>query len=266
MADTWGGAIFPAIMKTQENPVVLHSTAAVLSARHVPSMLLLALAAGAVNAGAFAACERFVTHVTGTVTQIGLDVGKWVLMLEYTAVLIGFIMGAMASVLALQGRALSGKRPLHAVPLFGTAFVLIAIGLLGSTGVFGPIGGQIEEPADFALLFGLAFAMGLMNASVASSTAVAVRTTHMTGPATDFGVSLAVAWFSEGEKRREALQLAALRGGKLVAFTAGAALMFPFIAQVGHVAFVAPAVLIAAATLRSFVIAPDAVAVSPRTA
>jgi uncharacterized membrane protein YoaK (UPF0700 family) len=204
------GAIFPAIMKTNENPVVLHSTAAVLSARHAPSMLLLALAAGAVNAGAFAACERFVTHVTGTVTQIGLDVGEWVLMLEYTAVLIGFILGAMASVVAIQGRALTGKRPLHAVPLVATAIVLIAIGLAGSAGAFGPIGGQIEEVADFALLFCLAFAMGLMNASVASSTAVAVRTTHMTGPATDFGVSLAVAWFSRGEKRCVDLKMSGL--------------------------------------------------------
>jgi uncharacterized membrane protein YoaK (UPF0700 family) len=91
-----------------------------------------------------------------------------------------------------------------------------------------------------------------MNASVASSTAVAVRTTHMTGPATDFGVSLAVAWFSEGAKRQEALQLAALRGGKLVAFIVGAALMFPLITRVGHAAFLAPALAIAAATVRSF--------------
>jgi len=34
----------------------------------------------------------------------------------------------------------------------------------------------------------LAFAMGLMNATVATTTSLAVRTSHMTGPASDFGV------------------------------------------------------------------------------
>jgi uncharacterized membrane protein YoaK (UPF0700 family) len=230
-------------------------------------MVLLALGAGAVNAGAFAACERFVTHVTGTATRIGIDTGSWLLMAEYTGVLLAFIVGAMASVLALQGRALRGKRPLHAVPLLVTAALLVAVAVLGSTGFFGPIGGQVEEPSDFALLLVLALAMGLMNAGVASSTAIAVRTTHMTGPATDFGVSLAVAWLSDGAKRREALQLAALRGGKLAAFIAGAALMFPFVERVGHAAFIAPAAVVLIAAVRSFL--PSAsvnVVAVPRTA
>lgn len=61
---------------TTPNPNVLLSAPEVLSRRHTPSMLLLALAAGAVNAGALAVCERFVTHVTGTVTRIGADAGQ----------------------------------------------------------------------------------------------------------------------------------------------------------------------------------------------
>jgi uncharacterized membrane protein YoaK (UPF0700 family) len=150
------------------------------------------------------------------------------------------------------------------VPLFGTVAALIAVAMLGIAGFFGPLGGQLEEPADFALLLGCAFAMGLMNATVASSTAIAVRTTHMTGPATDFGVSLATAWFSEGAKRREALRVAALRGGKLLAFIGGAALMFPFIARLGHAAFLAPALIISFATVRSFL--PTAALAVPRTA
>ncbi len=251
-------------MQREELPSVLHSASAVLSRRHAPSMLLLALSAGAVNAGAFAACDRFVTHVTGTATRIGIDLGRWLLMAEYCAVLLAFIAGAMASVVAIQGRALRGKRPLHAVPLWVTAATLVAVGLLGSRGFFGPLGGTVEEPGDFALLIALAGAMGLMNAAVASSTAIAVRTTHMTGPATDFGVSLAVAMFSRGSKRREALGLAALRGGKVAAFITGAALMFPLMTAVGHAAFIAPAAVIALAALRSFVPAEErALSLSP---
>jgi uncharacterized membrane protein YoaK (UPF0700 family) len=214
--------------------------------------MILALAAGAVNAGAFVACERFVTHMTGIVTRIGLDSGAWGLVLEYALVLAGFIAGAMVSVFAIQGRVLRGKRPLHALPLFTVALVLAAVGFAGHLNAFGPIGAPVEETTDFAFLGILAFAMGLMNASVATSTALAVRTTHMTGPATDFGVQLAVAWLTKGEERTRALWIAALRGGKLVSFSLGAVLMVPAVSAVGYLAFAAPAALVLFATVRSF--------------
>lgn len=237
---------------TTSNPNVLLSAPEVLSRRHTPSMLLLALGAGAVNAGAFAVCERFVTHVTGTVTRIGVDAGQWLLMLEYSMVLAAFIAGAMASVLAIQGRTIEGKRPIHAAPLLGTVAILLTTAALGTAGVFGAVGGHTEETANFVLLSVLAFGMGLLNAGVASSTALAVRTTHMTGPATDFAVSLATAFVTEGETRRQAFQLAGLRGGKVASFIAGAALMFPLVAAFGYGAFVAPAAVVLFATVRSF--------------
>jgi uncharacterized membrane protein YoaK (UPF0700 family) len=214
--------------------------------------MVLALAAGCVNAGAFIACERFVTHVTGTVTRIGLDSGVLGLMGDYMLVLMSFISGAMASVLAIQGRALRGKRPLHALPLLIVATVLLVTALVGHLGAFGPIGGRSEEPIDFALLCVLAFAMGLMNASVASSTALAVRTTHMTGPASDLGVHLATAWLTTGHDRTQALRLAALRGGKVFSFGLGAALMVLAMRMLGYLAFVAPATFVLIATARSF--------------
>ena len=56
---------------------LLHHAPDVLSLRHSPSWMLLSLAAGAVNAGAFVVCERFVSHVTGVVSRIGIDGGTW---------------------------------------------------------------------------------------------------------------------------------------------------------------------------------------------
>lgn len=232
--------------------VVMHSQSEVLSIRHGVSWALLALAAGAVNAGAFIASGRFVSHVTGIVTNVGLDVGLWALMAEYGLVLVSFIGGAMASVLLLQGRAYRGKRPLHAVALGLVAVVLAAAAIAGHFGVFGVSGGQVEETTDFALLCTLAFAMGLMNASVASSTALAVRTTHATGPLTDFGVHLATAWLTTGEERKKSLQLAALRGSKVAAFGMGAALMVPAMKTLGFLAFALPAFIVLVATARSF--------------
>ena len=240
-------------MKTNPVSPVVVPAAEVLSGRHAFSFLLFALGAGAVNAGAFVVCERFVTHVTGTVTRIGMDADRWMLMLDYTLVLVAFIAGAMASVLAVQGRTLKGQRPLPHVALGVVSLMLLGLAVAGAAGVFGPSGGQVEELRDFALLCVLAFAMGLMNATIASSTAYAVRTTHMTGPATDFGVGLATAWLATGEERRAALKLASLRGGKIVAFSLGAAVMVPLAAALGHLAFALPAVVLAVATVRTFV-------------
>ena len=51
-----------------------------------------------------------------------------------------------------------------------------------------------QDPAPVGDVFSifllslLAFAMGLQNAAVASTTGLAVRTTHLTGPATDLGI------------------------------------------------------------------------------
>lgn len=124
----------------------------------------------------------------------------------------------------------------------------------GGRGVaFGPIGGEVEQPADVVFLGILAFSMGLLNAAVASSTNSAVRITHMTGPTTDLGVHLATAWLAVGDDRIMALRHAALRATKLIAFIAGAALMGATIQPLGYLAFLMPAVAIVLATLVSFV-------------
>jgi uncharacterized membrane protein YoaK (UPF0700 family) len=94
--------------------------------------------------------------------------------------------------------------------------------------------------------------MGLMNATVTTSTALSLRATHMTGQASDFGVHLAVAWLGRGSERRSALSLAAVRGGKLVFFSLGALIMVPAVQAWGYLAFLLPAALVLVAALRSF--------------
>lgn len=225
----------------------------VLSPRHSPTWMALAGAAGAVNAGAWIACERFVSHVTGISTLIGVDFGVWLLMAEYGLVLLAFLVGAMVAVFAIQGRTLRGRPPWPSLPLCGSAALLVATALLGRSGAFGRIGGEVEQPADFVFLGILAFSMGLLNAAVASSTNSAVRITHMTGPTTDLGVHLATAWLAVGDDRIMALRHAALRATKLIAFIAGAALMGATIQPLGYLAFLLPAVAIVLATLVSFV-------------
>src|SRR5262249_35454977 len=147
---------------------------------------------------------------------------------EYAAVLLSFIAGASASVITIQARARRGKKPSWVTPLVLVALILVGVAFTGEAGVFGRFGvTHTADPPPFILLSLLAFAMGLQNAAVATTTGLAVRTTHLTGPATDLGVHLGTALLATGAERREALRGAALRGGKAVAFILGASLSVP---------------------------------------
>ncbi len=231
---------------------LLHSPTSVYSRRHVPSWLLLAFGAGAVNAGALLGCQRFVSHVTGTATRLGVDAGQWWLVAEYGIVLVCFIAGAATSVLLLQRRLAQQKRPLFALPLVLVASILVVVAVAGSAGGFGPFGSTVESPSDFLLLSILSFAMGLQNATVGSATGLAVRTTHLTGPASDLGVHLGMALISDGEARRSALENAALRAGKIVSFIFGGAAMAMLVPGLGYLAFAVPAATILMAAALSF--------------
>jgi uncharacterized membrane protein YoaK (UPF0700 family) len=95
--------------------------------------------------------------------------------------------------------------------------------------------------------------MGLQNAAVATSTGMLVRTTHMTGPATDLGVHLTTALYTEGDARKNALRQAGLRGGKIAAFASGGAAGAALAHTSGYGAFFVPAVVVLVATALSFV-------------
>src|SRR5688500_1417686 len=73
----------------------LHDADAALTPVLLSSWTLLAGAAGAVNAAGFLASQRFVSHVTGTLTSLGLDAGAWLLMLESSLLLVAFIAGSL---------------------------------------------------------------------------------------------------------------------------------------------------------------------------
>lgn len=230
--------------------MVLHPLHELTTRRNLPSWALLAFAAGSVNAGALLACERFVSHVTGTVTRIGVDAGA-VLALDYALVLAAFIGGA-ASAILLARRLGEGSRPAYWAPLFIVASVLVAVAGAGGAGWLGAFGGTVETARDFGMLAVLGFAMGMQNAAVAVSTASAVRTTHMTGPATDLGVALAMLLDGERAERAAARSSALLRATKLAAFVLGGVAMAALCPRAGYLAFLLPAAACVVATVTSF--------------
>ena len=230
----------------------LHDQESVFSVRHVPSWLMLTFASGSVNAAALVACERYVTHVTGTVTRLGMAATHVGLLLDFAAVLVAFIAGAATSALLVNARVRRGKQPRYASALFMVCAITAAVGILGHAGVLGEFGGPPDETGDFVFLSALSFASGLQNAAVATATGMLVRTTHLTGPATDLGIHLVDMALSRGDARKRAIAHVLLRCGKIAAFAIGAGAGFALAHRVAYLAFLTPAAIVGVVTVTSF--------------
>lgn len=228
----------------------IHAERHLTSGKLLPTWALFAFAGGAVNAGALLACDRFVSHVTGTVTRIGLDAGG-VLALDYALVLLAFLAGATAA-LVLVRRTPRGDAPAYWLPLGIVSTILVTVAGAGHFGLIGRFGGSVETARDFALLAVLGFAMGMQNAAVAASTGMTVRTTHMTGPVTDIGVALATLLSGGSEERAGARKSLMLRFTKLASFIGGAAVMSVLCPRVGWLGFLLPCAAGVAAIARSY--------------
>lgn len=239
----------------------LHKPESVFSLRHLPSWLMLCFGAGAVNATTLLACQRFVTHVTGTVTRLGMEFARLTILFDFLVVVASFVAGSTLAGLLINGRAAQAKPAYFSLPLWLTATIIILIAIVGHAGHFGPFGGTVDQPLDFVMLSSLSFAMGLQNAAVATSTGQLVRTTHLTGPATDLGLHLAELLSATGDPRRTAKRHALLRAGKIVAYALGAGVSVPLAHGAHFLALLMPAGVIAVATLLSFAARPAATAV-----
>jgi uncharacterized membrane protein YoaK (UPF0700 family) len=231
----------------------LHRPESVFSLRHLPSWLMLCFAAGAVNATTLLACDVFVTHVTGSVTDLGMEFARLTILLDFLTVVTCFVVGAMTAGFLINGRATRGKPPYFSLPLWMTSVIIVVVAVGGNMGFFGPFGGVVNEFLDFVMLSLLSFAMGLQNAAVATSTGQLVRTTHLTGPATDLGLHLADLFSATtAQQRIAARRNALLRAGKIMSFALGAGVAVPLSHNFEFLALLMPASVIVLATFLSF--------------
>lgn len=146
--------------------------------------VLLCFTAGSVNAIGLLSLGVFTTNITGYAGTLAMDVasGQWQAAAIAAAFLLLFLLGAIFSSLYIS---LMGRRRQFAytVPLFVELSVLLTVALLGSM-----TEGKMEVTAYLA--GALLFAMGLQNALVSMISGAVVRTTHLTGMVTDFGIAI----------------------------------------------------------------------------
>jgi len=149
--------------------------------------LLLAFNAGAVNAGGFLVLHAYTSHMTGFTSQLADSgvLGNVALFLSALGAIVSFIAGAaVCAVLVNWGRQIR-LRGIYALPLLLEASLMLAFGLMGAITLTWPT--PFAVPATGLLL---SFIMGLQNAVGSKTSAGSIRTTHMTGNITDFGMEL----------------------------------------------------------------------------
>ena len=177
----------------------MNSALLIPNARNFRLWFLLAFQAGAINAGGFIACQRFVTHTTGFATQFALDLAKfsWKEAFGALTVPVFFLFGAMISSFFIDIPLQQGQKPKYVYPCALIFLTLAAATILGELGVFGVFGDDMIFAKDYFFLVLLCLASGLQNALLTNPKGGSVRTTHLTGVTTDLGTSLVRLLFSE---------------------------------------------------------------------
>lgn len=138
----------------------------------------LACCAGTVNAISFYALGSFTSHVTGTWTKVGmnLETGAFEDALRNLLLMVSFILGAMLSGCMIPKSNVLLGYAMYGWALVGNALLLLAAVLLHSE--------------TFLAACLTAAACGLQNGMITSYSGAIIRTTHITGLATDVGLIL----------------------------------------------------------------------------
>lgn len=218
--------------------------------------LLLAFLAGAVNAGGFLACNRFVSHVTGFATIAGVDFaeGNWSGGLGILTVPLYFLGGVMLSAYLIDRRAHEGKKPRYGVVMSLVTMFLLLSAIGGYFHFWGPFGFEMQLRDDYFLLSFLCAASGLQNAALTSATGATIRITHLTGLTTDLGIGIVRAAKrskSDPERRLDMIQNG-MRAGTIIAFMLGSAIGAVLYLRYQYLGFLMPAAIAAYATWVAF--------------
>lgn len=146
----------------------------------------LAAVAGALNTAAFESVGFFAANMTGNISSLSDHLAKINLSAGafFLAIVFLFIAGSAFSALIINAGRRRGISTIYAVNIFIEGLALMALGA-AETGL------TLTSPGAL-LVLSLSFLMGLQNAVVTRISNARVRTTHVSGTATDIGIELAM--------------------------------------------------------------------------
>ena len=146
--------------------------------------------AGYTNALTVLTCHQVTSHMTGPVSELGIDIAKgdWSRAAYLSGVVVMFLAGAFASGVMTEWGRVRRYPSIYVLPMIVEALLLAVFALLVDWQALGQLA---PENAQVWLTFLPAFAMGLQNATITRISGGVVRTTHVTGVITDLGLELA---------------------------------------------------------------------------
>jgi len=145
----------------------------------------LAAIAGALNAAAFYAVGFFSANMTGNISILSdhLALTQWGAGLVYATIFLVFITGSVSASLLISAGRRRRMRRIYADCIMLEGILLAALG-----GADLWLADRWRAPC---VVLGLAFLMGFQNAVGTRISGARVRTTHVSGVATDIGIELA---------------------------------------------------------------------------
>lgn len=168
----------------------------VYSKQNIPLWLISAFKAGFINSAGFLITGKFVSHVTGFGTQVGIATGHegYFFGAELLIIPISFIAGGVITSFILDRNYLPHETPPYwKVQTLITGLLLFIIALGESSLIDQKIPFDSDENynfVEFTVISLLCLICGLKNSLVTWSTFGRIRVTHLTGLSTDIGLNL----------------------------------------------------------------------------
>jgi uncharacterized membrane protein YoaK (UPF0700 family) len=175
---------------------------------------LLSSIAGALNAVGFLIAGSFTANMTGNISAFAdhLANGAIPIALSFLGLVAAFIWGAAIAALAIQAGERRQLRSVYALAIAAEAIILLLVGTALTK--------SSATEHETLLVIVLSFVMGLQNAVTTMISQARVRTTHVSGMATDIGIELA-ALVGGDKSRREATPKLWLHSFTLACFAVG---------------------------------------------
>lgn len=206
--------------------------------------LLMAFQAGYVNVGGFYTSGNFVSHVTGTSSNIGMGLARLDIsfILTFLTVLISFIVGAVFAGNFIGRYESEGKEPRYVLVTSVKClffFIILFLSELDSQNSLH----LTQHTINTLIIFLLSFCCGAQNSTCSLSTNGFLKPTHMTGLSTDIGLNLAM--YSPFRKitdpaEKKEFKKNNLRIGILFSFIFGGLIASMIFQDNGHYGFLFP--------------------------
>lgn len=195
---------------------------------------ILAAVAGAVNAAGFQATGYFSANMTGNVSALAdyLGLGSFGLITFLGSLVVAFVAGAFGSGLLIEIGRRRGVRAIYAYSIGVEGILLTTVGISDML--------VLATSRGSALILCLSFIMGIQNAASSRISGARIRTTHVSGMATDIGLGLAALLISPPD-RLGVFHRLKLYSSTIVAFVAGGVVGVVTYVLSGGVLFVAAA-------------------------